>query len=250
MKIRVSLVALLLCVSTAHAQNYPAPIKALTHKGVSIVGSMQAPPGFKGYLGKYGGDPIPIYLLPDGKHVIVGTLYDSHGTDLTEAAFAAATRPRFDPALWDELAKSAWIAEGATKPRHIVYIFTDTECPYCHKLWQASRAYLRSGTLQVRNIIVAVIKPISLGRGAALLTANDPVATFERHETAFGHSSLKPLAKVDAGLRATIEANKALMDRFGAYGTPVIVYRDASHRLQMFQGIPDQSTMQKIFGTD
>lgn len=128
------LLACALC-AVAQAADYPAPIHALISKGITIKGSMQAPKGYKGYVGLYNSDPIPIYLLPDGRHVLIGTLYDAHGNDLTQTAFAAASKPQMDPSLWGQLERSTWFAEGAAKPERVVYIFTDTECPYCHKLW-------------------------------------------------------------------------------------------------------------------
>ncbi len=242
------LVALLLCSSAALPGEHPAPIRALIANGVTIRGEMQAPKGFRGYIGKYQGDPIPIYLLPDGEHVVVGTLYDTRADDLTEAPFQAATKPGLDPALWDQLAKARWIAEGSTRSTRIVYVFTDTECPFCHRFWLASRPYLRADKVQVRDIIVAVIAPASFGRGAAVLAAPDPSAAWKSNELAFGHSPVKPLVRVDARTRAAIASNKQLLDLFNAHGTPVIVYRDRFGHVRMTQGTPDDLTMQAIFG--
>ena len=248
MKCAPLLAALLLCTSAARAGEYPAPIRALIANGVTVQGEMPAPRGFHGYIGKYQGDPIPIYLLPDGQHIVVGTLYDARANDLTEAPFRAATTPGLDPSLWDRLAKAKWIAEGATRPTRIVYVFTDTECPFCHRFWLASQPYLRAGKVQIRDIIVAVIAPASFGRGAAVLAAPDPAAAWKRNELAFGHSPVKPLARVDAHTRAEIASNKLLLDRFNAYGTPVIVYRDRFGHVRMTQGAPDNETMRAIFG--
>jgi thiol:disulfide interchange protein DsbG len=248
MKFLPVLVASLCLATAARGADYPGPIRALVANGVSIQGEMQAPRGFRGYVGMYQGDLIPVYLLPDGEHVLVGTLYDTHGVDVTEAAFRAATTPGFSPALWALLGKSRWLAEGATQPRRIIYVFTDTDCKYCHQFWLAAQPYLRKDKVQMRSIIVAVIAPTSLGRGAAVLTSPDPAATFRTNEQTFGHSRIAPLTKVDAHTRAVIEAGKALMDRFHAFGTPVIVYRDGSGRVRMAQGAPDQETMRAIFG--
>ncbi|MGA9853070.1 MAG: thiol:disulfide interchange protein DsbG [Gammaproteobacteria bacterium] len=248
MKQWLTLIACFFCTVSAQAQNYPAPIQALVARGITIKSEMPAPPGFKGYVGEFSGQLTPVYLLPDGRHTTIGVLYDEHGKDLTNAAFSAATLPKLDPALWGRLAQSAWFAEGTAKPERVVYMFTDTECPYCHKLWLAAQPYLRHGKVQMRNIIVAVIAPASLGRGAAVLTANDPAATMRRHELAFGHSPIKPLASVDQKIRMKIEANKTLMTSIGAFGTPVTLYRDKDGQIQMILGLPDKATMQAIFG--
>ncbi|MGH8042228.1 MAG: thiol:disulfide interchange protein DsbG [Rudaea sp.] len=234
----------------AQAQDYPAPIQALIDKGITIKRTMPAPTGFQGYVGEFAGQLTPVYLLPDGRHTTVGVLYDEHGKDLTNAAFRAATASgRPDPVLWDRLEKSTWIAEGASKPERVVYVFTDTECPYCHKLWLATQPYLQQGKVQVRNVIVAVIAPSSLGRGAAVLSAKDPSATWSTHERAFGHSPIAPLTAVDPRMRAKIEANKALMTRFGAFGTPAIIYRDGNGQIRMVLGQPDTAALRRIFGS-
>lgn len=178
MKTFLGLLACLLWAVAAQAQEYPAPIQALVDRGITIVGRMPAPAGFQGYVGEFSGQLTPVYLLPDGVHTTVGGLYDEHGKGLTNAAFRAAMAPAPDPALWDRLAKSTWVAEGAAKPGRIAYVFTDTECPFCHKLWLALQPYLHRGNIQVRNVIVAVIAPESLGRGAAVLTARDPAFTW------------------------------------------------------------------------
>ncbi|MGH8397518.1 MAG: thiol:disulfide interchange protein DsbG [Gammaproteobacteria bacterium] len=248
MKFWLTLIAGFICASTSQAQNYPAPIKALVAKGITIKSEMPAPPGFKGYVGEFSGQLTPVYLLPDGRHTTIGVLYDEHGKDLTNAAFSAATMPKLDPALWGQLARSTWFAEGTAKPERVVYMFTDTECPYCHKLWLAVQPYLRQGKVQMRNILVAVIAPASLGRGAAVLIAKDPASTMRKHELAFGHSPIKPLASVDQTTRAKFEANKNLMISIGAFGTPVTLYKDKDGQTQMILGLPDKVTMQAIFG--
>jgi thiol:disulfide interchange protein DsbG len=241
-------IACILCAAAAQAQNFPAPIQALIDRGITIKREMPAPKGFKGYVGEFAGQMTPVYLLPDGRHTTVGVLYDGRGKDLTNAAFRSATASRLDPALWDQLEHSTWIAEDTTKPERVVYVFTDTECPYCHKLWLASQAYLLHGKVQMRNIIVAEIAPVSLGRGAAVLTARNPAATLRRHEQSFGHSPVKPLASVDPKVRAKIEANRILMAHFDAFGTPAIVYRDSNDHMHTVLGQPDNATMRAIFG--
>ena len=247
MKTWLLLIACVIYVGSAKAQEYPGPIKALVARGITVMGTMQAPPGFKGYVGEFDGQLTPVYLLPDGQTVTIGVLYDKHGRDLTNAAFRAATLSKLDPALWQQLEQATWIAEGSTKPKRIVYIFTDTDCPYCHKLWLATQPYLKGGDVQVRNIIVAVIAPTSLGRGAAVLTARDPAEAMRRNELEFGNSPIIPLATVDPKVRARIEANETLMNRVNAFATPATVYRDTHGQIHMLLGLPDTETMQAIF---
>lgn len=235
--------------STADAP-IPAPIQALAGAGgIEIAGRMDAPAGYQGFLGRYRGQPVPVYLLPDGQHAVIGSLYDAHGGDLTSAPFRDAVTPRLDAGLWASLEKTSWVAEGSAHPRHIVYVFTDTECPYCHRLWQATQPYLQQGDVQVRNIIVAVIAPQSLGRGAAVLSASDPHAAYLAHEQHFRDNSPVPVLKqVPDAIQKKIDSNEALMDKLGIDGTPTLLYQDAKGTVRMVPGMPSPDTLKSIFG--
>ncbi|UGB39547.1 thiol:disulfide interchange protein DsbG [Frateuria soli] len=236
-------------VQAQDAPRYPAPVQALVKQGLVIKAPLQAPAGYTGYLGDYGGRPVPVYLLPDGQHAVVGTLFDATGKDLTSGPLEAATQPALDEATWTRLDKAAWIAEGAARPRRIVYVFTDTECPYCHKLWEASQPYLASGDVQVRHVMVAVIAPQSAGRAAALLDAADPRAALAKHERAFGHSPVQPLKDVPAATARRIESNNALMDSLGISGTPATVYKDDKGKIRMAVGMLPPDRIEAIFGS-
>lgn len=267
MKYLISVFALLLC-ACAQAQDghtdpaaakgaaavasadasYPPPIRALLKQGMVIKGSLPAPPGYHGYLGNVDGHPVPVYVPPDGKTAMVGTLFDTTGKDLTLAPLSAASVPTLDANTWAMLDKSTWVAEGAAKPKRIVYVFTDTECPYCHRLWQATQSRLEKNGVQVRNVIVAVIAPDSPTRGAAVLEAASPAAAFQQHEGSFGHSTLKPLADIAKATASKLEANNALMDALGVTGTPAVVYKDDKGAVRMQAGVPPPSQIDAIFG--
>jgi thiol:disulfide interchange protein DsbG len=237
------------CTQAQDAPHYPAPVQALVKQGLVIKGPLRAPDGYTGYVGEYGGRPVPVYLLPDRQHAMVGTLFDATGKDLTQEPLEAATRPALDATTWARLDKAAWIAEGATRPKRIVYVFTDTECPYCHKLWEATQPYLAAGDVQVRHVMVAVIAPQSAGRAAALLTAPDPRAAMAKHERAFGHSPVQPLKDVPAAAAGRIEANNALMDSLGISGTPATVYKDPQGKIRMAVGMLPPDRIKAIFGS-
>lgn len=236
-----------LLAACAQAQDYPAPIQALASQGVTIKGRLPAPAGFKGYVGSYQGQAMPVYLLPDGKHVVIGTLLDAQGNDLTRQPLQAAMAPSLSEATWTDLGKASWIAEGASRPKRIVYVFTDTECPYCHKLWLATQPLLAGGDVQVRHVMVAVIAPQSLNRAAAILDAPDPKAALHRHENTFGHSTVQPLASVPETTKKRIAANVALMQKLGIQGTPATVYKDAAGKIRMVAGMLPDDRLKSIF---
>src|SRR5690625_828456 len=158
--------------------------KALSASGMRIGGKLDAPDGYQGFVGRYRGRKLPVYVRPDGKHILIGTMYDMSGHDLTTPAMRQVSA--FTEAQWKALEKSTWVAEGDKDAGRVVYVFTDTECPYCHKFWKASQPWLEKGGVQVRNILVAVISPQSLPRAAAILAAADPAAAWMRIEAYLG----------------------------------------------------------------
>lgn len=232
----------------SQAQDYPAPIQALAGKGITIKATMSAPAGYKGFVGSYQNETLPIYLLPDGKHVVIGSLFDENANDLTRAPFQAASTPGLNEATWNKLGQSTWVAEGSAKPKRIVYVFTDTECPYCHKLWLASQPLLAGSDVQVRNILVAVIAPKSLNRAAAILDSSDPAATLRQHEQSFGHSTVEPARTVPAATAKHIAANISLMEKLNIQGTPALIYKDNAGKVRMLPGMPSESDLKSVFG--
>lgn len=59
----------------SHAEELPAPVKAIEKQGITIIKPFEAPGGMKGWLGKYQDMGVAIYLTPDGKHAISGYMY-------------------------------------------------------------------------------------------------------------------------------------------------------------------------------
>ena len=50
----------------------------------------------------------------------------------------------------------------------IVYVFADPFCPYCKQFWQQARPWVESGKVQLRTLLVGVIKPESPATAAAI----------------------------------------------------------------------------------
>ena len=80
---RLSLLSTLVFASLAHAESLPEPIRQLQDKGAVIKGRFDTPGGLKGYAAEYQNSAMALYLTEDGKHVLVGTLFDEQGQDLS-----------------------------------------------------------------------------------------------------------------------------------------------------------------------
>lgn len=248
---------LLICVSapvlaasdaSSTTRHWPAPIQQMADKGLTIVKAFDAPGGLTGYAAKAGHRPVALYLTPDGQHVIVGTLLDGQGKNLTKPQLEAAiVQPRQQNA-WPKLADSHWIADGKKDAPRTIYVFTDPNCPYCHKFYEEARPWVNAGKVQLRQVMVGMLRPSSPGKAAALLSAKDPSAAYHDHEKHYQSGGIKPMDKVPSTLRDKVIANNTLMSELGIRGTPGIVYKDADGKIQIHQGVPHGKTLDTIMG--
>lgn len=241
----------------------PAPLKALEKKGLSIVGTFPSAGGMTAYAAHAGTEPMALYLTPDGKHVIAGTMFDTTGKNLTAAGLEKAVSLSMSDAVWGALEKSRWIADGRADAPRTVYVFTDPNCPYCNKLWADVRPWVDAGKVQLRHVMVGILTPSSAGKAAALLGDKNPAAALDAYERGhvatnaktlassrpkpLGDDGLKPLAVVPAAVSAQLETNAALMASFGLQATPALVWKDAKGGVQMRQGAPEADLI-AIFG--
>lgn len=238
----------LLPAPVALAEALPPAIQAVESRGAEVVGSFDAPGGLKGYAARYNGQGIALYLTPDGDHVLIGSLLDANGQDLTHAPLEKLVYEPLGKEMWQRLESSTWIQDGATDAPRIVYVFSDPNCPFCNMFWKQARPWVEAGDVQVRHVMVGMLRPDSVGKSAALLEAADPEAALTRHEAAGKASRLKPLARISAKVDEQLEANLTLMGEMGSSATPAIYYLDAEGRLQQQQGAPRPESLKAIMG--
>ncbi len=90
----------------AHAEELPAPVKAIEKQGITIIKPFDAPAGMKGYLGKYQDMGVAIYVTPDGKHAISGYMYDEKGQNLSEQLFQKEIYTPAGQEMWKRMEKA------------------------------------------------------------------------------------------------------------------------------------------------
>jgi len=242
------LLMLTLLPLTLHAEDLPAPVKAIEKQGITIIKSFDAPGGMKGYLGKYQEMGVTIYVTPDGKHAISGYMYDEAGTNLSEKLF---NQELYGPAgreLWKRMEKAEWILDGQKTAPRVVYVFADPYCPYCKQFWQQARPWVESGKVQIRTLMVGVIKPESPAAAAAILSAKDPAKSWHEYEQSNGKMTL-PLPKtIPPAIMRSLNLNQKIMDDLGANATPAIYYMNDENVLQQAVGLPDAEKLKTIMG--
>lgn len=167
-------------------------------------------------------------------------------------AATPAARAADDPeTLYATLAKAEAVVEGAQSPRRVLYVFFDANCWYCHLAWKALQSYERAG-LQVRWVPVAYQKESSIGRAAAIMGADDRAAALRANEEGYRRESydggIAPAHRVSGDLVAQLASNTRLMQRFGARGTPALVWRDDAGRVRVKVGMPHLAQLPEITG--
>ncbi len=177
--------------AVVYAEELPAPVKAIEKQGITILKPFDAPGGMKGYLGKYQDMGVTIYVTPDGKHAISGYMYNEKGENLSNALIEKEVYAPAGREMWQRMEKASWILDGKKEAPVIVYVFADPFCPYCKQFWQQARPWVDSGKVQLRTLLVGVIKPESPATAAAILAAKDPAKTWHNYEASGGKIKLE-----------------------------------------------------------
>lgn len=230
------------------AEELPDAIKVIEKKGAQIVGSFDAPDGLRGYAAQYQNRGMTLYLTADGKHVLVGSLFDAQGKDLSREPLQKLVYAPMAKEVWAKMEKTSWIADGKSSATRTVYLFSDPNCPYCNMFWEQARPWVDSGKVQLRHIMVGIIREDSPAKSAALLSAKNPEQALHNHEKAGKASSLKALDKIPAEIQAKLDSNMALMEELGLSATPAIFYMDKDGELQQQQGAPSPEMLVEILG--
>lgn len=241
----LSSLLLTLAPFTVLAEELPGPIAATVERGVEIVGRFEAPSGMQGYAGRFNGQGIALYLTEDQQHVIVGNMLDASGTDLSRPALDELVYGPMGKEMWAQLEASDWIKDGEDDAERIIYTFTDPNCPFCSMFWKQARPWVDAGKVQLRHIMVGILREDSAAKSAAILAAEDPEAALHQHETGDGAAAM---TDIPTDLEHRLEANHALMTQLGARATPAIFYLDEQGALQQQQGAPRPDRLKDIMG--
>ena len=237
-----------LIAGPAQADTYPPAIQTLEQQGVTVIESFDAPGGMTGYVGEMQGRSLAFYLTPDGDHVIVGTLLDQDGNNLSAAAIQELVEgPKFESA-WPQLESSHWVRDGASDADIVVYTFTDPNCPYCFRFRQQAAPWIDAGKVQLRHIMVGILREDSLTKAATILGSDDPEAAMHQHQESYEQGGIEvDRARVSAA-HMDVKANNQLMHELGLQATPSTLYRDQDGKVQMVQGMPNPQALLRMMG--
>lgn len=228
----------------------------LAEQGLTVVGPMASAGGLKAWAAYRDQQPIPIYRLPDGKHWVIGTVIDAQGKDVNAKTLQSTVQKPMGQQLWSDLEATHWIGDGKPDAPQIAYVFTDPNCPYCNQLWRDARPLVQSGQLQLRHILVDILRPSSQGKAAAILAAKAPEQALASHALAYADASGKnpdtlgiaPLQRIPLSARDALANNVSLMNSMGLRATPTTIWKNAQGLVQTRTGMPP-GLLNSVMGT-
>lgn len=234
--------------ATPATTDTPAVVATIERQGWEVMGEFEAPGGLRGFAGIAGQRPLAVYVTPDGEHAIVGTMVDELGRDVGEAALKRLVAQPTSKRVWARLEESRWVRDGRADAPRIVYTFSDPNCPYCHRFWESARPWVDSGKVQLRHVLVGVIREDSANKVAAILEADSPSDALALNERNYADGGISPLPTVSTAVRSLLAANEMLMLELGFQGTPGILFLDDEGLLQRRSGMPTPQDLPVVLG--
>ncbi|MCP1727210.1 protein-disulfide isomerase [Natronospira proteinivora] len=148
--------------------------------------------------------------------------------------------------LMSALEGSHWVQDGSENADRVIYTFTDANCPYCERFREAAEPWIEAGEVQLRHIMVGIIRDDSPAKAAHILGSDDPTRELLRHQSDEQDSELDQSAISETGPQ--VQRNNQLMRGLGASATPTSIYLDDSGDLSAVQGMPQGRQMQALMG--
>jgi len=144
-----------------------------------------------------------------------------------------------------DIHQASWIAEG--KGPHVAYVFFDPNCPYCHKLYEATRSQVKAGKLELRWIPVGILLPTSHGKAVAMLGAKEPLKAFYENEDKYtmGDGGIEEDLGTPA-IEKMLGANEALLARTQLGAVPLMLFTSKEGEPVLIQGAPPEDRLAAI----
>lgn len=231
----------------AETADKPPALKALEDQGLTILQEFEVGGGLRAFAAAAGDNPIAVYITSDG-NAIVGTRLNAKGEPLDEARLNELAAKPISDRQWAQLQSASSVPDGKADAPRIVYAFTDANCPYCHRFWEVSRPWVEAGKVQIRHIMVGIIKQDSPAKAAAILGAADPSAALLENEQRYAQGGIAPANRVPAEISKILDDNQMLMLSMGFGGTPGIVVRGRDGILKKYNGLPQGPELTEVLG--
>lgn len=223
-------------------------LQALAGQGLTIHGPLDVPGGLNAFAASAGTQAMAVYIMPDADYALIGTLIDTQGTAVAEEELRRIASEPLEQGAWDSLETAGWVADGDPEAERVVYVFTDANCPFCNELWTSARPWVEAGKVQLRHVMVGVIRADSAAKAAAILEADDPQAALTYNEVNHAEGGIDPLETISEESKSRLDSNVELMRQLGFGGTPGLVARSEDGKLTFQSGVPRGAVLQDLFG--
>lgn len=143
-----------------------------------------------------------------------------------------------------DIGQASWVKEG--KGPKIIYIFFDPNCPYCHRLYENTRAWVKQGKAQLRWIPVGILTATSSGKAAAILGAKDPLKAFYYNENHYKHGGGIEEDLPSQKTSKALKANADLLARTHVGAVPAMLFRTKDGKPFIIEGAPPKDKLPTI----
>lgn len=230
---------------TAH----PDAVQALVERGVDVVDRFDAPGGMTGYVGTMRGRPVSFYLTTDKKHVVFGPMLSETGENLSEARIRKSVTGPQNEEAWLKLENSEWVRDGDEGAPVVIYTFTDPNCPYCHRFREAAEPWIEAGRVQLRHVMVGILKEDSLPKAATILGADDPESALHDNQRNYENGGIPVDREIVSANHKRVSANNSLMNNLGLGATPSTYYKSDDGTVEVKQGVPRPEELPAMMGS-
>lgn len=237
-------------------KDYPHALSKFMEKGGVLLATVNVGDGITGYLLEMEGQRSLVYGSPNGEVMMVGAVLGKDGESLTadHMKLAGLTDPNAAaPKVaantdvtekWPDIQKAAFGTTG--KGDKTLFAFYEPHCGWCSKLVEA----VGSRDITVKWIPVGFLQEDSGTVNAGFI--REPDGTQYLHEwlaASAQRRSAEFLARVGAvspDERSRLQYNNELMANLGIDGTPAILVRDASGKIEIVRGMPTPQQLDAI----
>lgn len=244
-----SLAAMLAGLGARAESAHPDAVQVLVEQGVDIVDRFDAPGGMTGYVGTMQGRPVSFYLTSDKKHVVIGPMLSETGKNLTETNIRKSITGPQNEEAWSKLENSDWVRDGKENAPVVIYTFTDPNCPYCHRFREAAKPWIEAGRVQLRHVMVGILKQDSLPKAATILGAEDPESALHENQRSYENDGIAVDREVVSANHKRVTANNSLMSNLGLSATPSTFYKADDGTIAMKQGLPRPEELEDMMGS-
>lgn len=246
----VSFLAATVMGQGVRAENvHPDAVQVLVERGVEIADQFDAPGGMTGYVGTMRGRPVSFYLTSDKKQVVIGPMLSETGENLSEANIRQSITGAQNAKAWLKLEDSAWVRDGDESAPVVIYTFTDPNCPFCHRFREAAEPWIEAGRVQLRHVMVGILKQDSLPKAATILGADDPESALHDNQRNYENGGIAVDTEIVSTNRERVTDNNSLMSNLGLGATPSTYYKVDDGTIAVKQGVPRPEDMAGMMGS-